>query len=119
MEPLLPATEDLFAVQRRQQQHFVQTAQIQKNLRDTTVRALSVLDQLAERGETLDQQAMRADDIEASSTSLAMEIARETEGRTWWGWFKRLWTNNCFCGTATPIVVVKKKRVLNFSASPE
>lgn len=121
MEPLLPATQALFADQQRQQQHFVQTAQIQKNLRDTTVRAISILDQLAQRGESLAQQGVRAEEIEASSTAIALEIARETQRRTWWGWFKQLWTSHCFCGGGAAadntLIVVKKKRVLNFSSS--
>ena len=117
MEPLLPATQALFADQQRQQQHFVQTAQIQKNLRETTVRAISILDQLAQRGESLSQQGARAEEIEASSTAIALEIARETQRRTWWGWFKHLWFTHCFCGTTeNTVIVVKKKRVLNFSS---
>lgn len=90
MEPLLPATEQLFASQRQQQQHFVRTAEIQKTLRQTTVYALAALDKLAQRGETLDEQSVQADAVEASSLAMALHVQRENEARTWWGWLKGL-----------------------------
>lgn len=103
MEPLLPATEELFVSQRQQQQHFVRTAEIQKTLRQTTVHALAVLDKLAERGSALDVQCVQADAVEASSLAMALQIQRENESRTWWGWFKGLGRYFCFfCESASP-----------------
>lgn len=109
MEPLLPATEALFSSQRQQQQHFVRTAEIQKTLRETTVYALAALDKLAQRGESLDQQSVQATTIEASSLAMALQIQRENDARTWWGWFKRLF---CCAGSgarsaSTPTLVIK------------
>jgi hypothetical protein len=120
MEPLLPATEALFATQRQQQQHFVKTAEIQRTLRQTTVYALAALDKLAERGDTLEQQTTQAMEIEASSFAVAMEIQRENEGRTCWGWVK-----NIFCSPhrrrereANPSTInTKNRRVLYFAAA--
>ena len=127
MEPLLPATEELFQAQRRQQQHFVRTAEIQKSLRETTVHALAVLDKLALRGETLNEQSVQAETIEASSLAMAKHIQYETESRTWWGWFKRMF---CSCGVATPATApaatqpkttsrVPTRRVLYFAPPPQ
>lgn len=111
----------LFEESRRQQQHYVQTAEIQRNLRQTTQIALSVLSTLAERGETLDKQEQHANLVMESSEEMATqaEFIRGA-GKGWRAWL-------CCCcpwnGSAVPIAVPKavpkppppKKRVFQFS----
>lgn len=91
--PLLLNEE--FAESRREQEHYIKTAEIQRNLRQTTETALRVLSTLAERGETLDKQEEHAQQVLESSEELARQAAAETSGRClcvnwrWWWWSKK------------------------------
>lgn len=86
MEPLLPQTLALFDAQRREQQHFVRTAEIQRTLRETQSTALRVLDRLADRGIELDRQAEQAEQVLASSAALAYDAETLRRSRSWWRW---------------------------------
>jgi hypothetical protein len=115
----------LFEESRRQQQHYVQTAEIQRNLRQTTQIALSVLSTLAERGETLDKQEQHANLVMESSEEMAKqaEVIRGA-GKGWRAWLC-CWC--CWNGFAVPSAVPSavpkavpkppppKKRVFQFS----
>lgn len=97
MEPLLPAVQRLFDDSRREQQHFVQTAEIKRNLRQTTETALHVLSVLAERGETLDQQMEHSRIVMDSSAAMAKQV-EYLRGPTGW----RAWLSCCFCAPPSP-----------------
>jgi hypothetical protein len=110
--------QQLFDESHRQQQHYVKTAEIQRNLRETKETALRVLTKLSERGESLDRQEEQARFIMESSEQVA-EAASETNKRCCC-WF--------FCKNkkgppppppplSQPLLLLpkKKKRIFHFS----
>jgi len=109
MEPLLPRV--LMEESRRQQQHYVRTAEVQRNLRETKVVALRVLDTLADRGLELEAQEAQAEEISESSGRVLAHVIEARELRTWWGWLKR-----CCCSPSPVMASTKKpeKRTFHF-----
>lgn len=91
MEPLLPNGLPLEAMEdsRRQQQHYVRTAEVQRNLRETKVVALRVLDKMADRSVELDRQEAQAQAVMESSEEMWAEAQAVRESRTCWGWLKQ------------------------------
>lgn len=108
--------ERLFDDSRRQQQHYVQTAEIQRNLRETTETALRVLTVLAERGETLDKQEEHARLVMESSEAMVWQ-AEIISGSNWCCCcFRR---NRAAVPTPSPPPTVvpssKKRQIFRFS----
>jgi hypothetical protein len=108
MDPL----EKIFDDNRREQQHYVKTAQIQKNLRETTETALKVLSDIAARGKSMDEQEEQSRLIMESSENMAQQ-AEEVRGMQKWRWW---W---CWCCKSTPQSLSSppenKRRIFRFS----
>jgi hypothetical protein len=107
MDPI----EKIFDDNRREQQHYVKTAQIQKNLRETTETALKVLSDIAARGKSMDEQEEQSRIIMESSENMAQQ-AEEVRGVQRW----RRW---CWCCKPTPPSLSSppenKRRIFRFS----
>jgi hypothetical protein len=109
MELLSPDERRLFDDNRREQQHYIKTAEIQKNLRQTTEMALKVLTTLSERGESIEKQEEQSRLIMESSE----EVVKQAAARN----------NNRCCRTGCwPLTTTKpsgenkkKKRIFRFS----
>ena len=67
MSSIPPEVANYFDQQKREQKTFIDTALVKKNLRQTTVTAINVLDQLVQRGTQLNVAVEQADELNQSS----------------------------------------------------
>lgn len=110
MELLSPDQRRLFDDNRREQQHYVKTAEIQKNLRQTTEMALKVLTTLSERGESIEKQEEQSRLIMESSEEVVKQATAHNSSRCY------RCISSCWPTTAAPVKgEKKKKRIFRFS----
>lgn len=113
MELLSPDERRLFDDNRREQQHYIKTAEIQKNLRQTTEMALKVLTTLSERGESIEKQEEQSRLIMESSEEVVKQAAARNNNN-------RCCRTGCWPLTKPTTTISsgenkKKKRIFRFS----
>jgi hypothetical protein len=62
-----------FAQQQREQQHYVRTAQVQRNVRETRDATLALMDKYIARGLAMDEQEERSNAVLLQSRAFASE----------------------------------------------
>jgi len=86
---------ELLESNHQEQQHYVLTATIERDVRQTRAHAYALLDKFAARGNDLERSEMRAHEVSASSEILvrAIEVKNQTflmrmwlEVSSWWIW---------------------------------
>lgn len=113
MELLSPDERRLFDNNRREQQHYVKTAEIQKNLRETTEMALKVLTTLSERGESIERQEEQSRLIMESSEEVVKQAAAANNNNRWCRCISSCWPTTTTTGPVKS--EKKKKRIFRFS----
>lgn len=97
-----------FADQQREQQRYVQTAVVGRNVRETRDAALALLDRYVERGLQMDESAVRADAVLRESERFLEEA--QGASRFFCCLCVPLWWFQCQSGAALPLK--KWKRVV-------